>query len=198
MSFKGFCWRFYKDLFAANLRWSLTWHTYLLLTIILTKLFCWDKLKQEEWVLCRVFHKNSNGAARGDNTRGCSDETASALMDSYVNLDHHHILNQHVPCFSNLSQNQTNQSGLVSKNSNPLFSASSDQMVLRALLSQLTKNDKKWQSYGEGSSESQLTDIGIRSHTWNYWLWLRLTRDLSLYMYKNHIHDWKHLLTPPM
>uniref|UniRef100_A0A1J3IGL7 NAC domain-containing protein 21/22 n=1 Tax=Noccaea caerulescens TaxID=107243 RepID=A0A1J3IGL7_NOCCA len=126
-----------------------------------------DSLK-EEWVLCRVFHKKSNEMDRDNNMRSCSDETSSALMDSYINFDHHHIINQQVPCFSNLSQNQTNQSGLVSKNPNPLFNASSDQMVLRALLSQLTKSAEKSQSYGEGSSESQLTDVGIPSHAWNY------------------------------
>ncbi|CAH2053862.1 unnamed protein product [Thlaspi arvense] len=126
---------------------------------------------KEEWVLCRVFHKNSNEVDReNNNMRSCSDETASALMDSYINFDHHHhIMNQQVPCFSNMSQNQTNQSGLVSKNPNPLFTPSSDQMVLRALLSQLTKSAEKSQSHGEGSSESQLTDIGIPSHhAWNY------------------------------
>ncbi|XP_010499726.1 PREDICTED: NAC domain-containing protein 21/22-like [Camelina sativa] len=107
---------------------------------------------KEEWVLCRVFHKNSNIAESDDNTRNCSHETTSTLMDSFINFDHHNIMNQPVPCFSNnLSQNQTNQSGLVSKNSNPLHSASSDQMVFRALLSQLPKNVEKSQSYGEGS-----------------------------------------------
>ncbi|WZZ29396.1 hypothetical protein YC2023_012797 [Brassica napus] len=44
-----------------------------------------------------------------------------------------------------LSHNQANHSGIVSKSPNP-----SDQMVLRALLSQLTKNDKEPHSYGEG------------------------------------------------
>lgn len=148
----------------------MTWYTYLLLTIILTNLFCFDKLKQEEWVLCRVFHKNRNGADRVDNTKSCSNETAPAFMDPYINFDHH-IINQHVPCFSNnLSENQTNQSGLVSKNSSPLFNASPDQMIIRTLLSQLTKNVEKSESYGEGSSESQLTNIGIPSPTWNYYV----------------------------
>ncbi|CAD5322888.1 unnamed protein product [Arabidopsis thaliana] len=124
---------------------------------------------EEEWVLCRVFHKNSNGADIDDITRSCSDATASAFMDSYINFDHHHIINQHVPCFSNnLSHNQTNQSGLISKNSSPLFNASPDQMILRTLLSQLTKKVEESQSRGDGSSESQLTDIGIPSHAWNY------------------------------
>ncbi|ESQ48728.1 hypothetical protein EUTSA_v10021297mg [Eutrema salsugineum] len=123
---------------------------------------------KEEWVLCRVFHKNNNEVDRDNNMRSCSDETASASMDSYINFDHHQIINQQVPCFSNLSQNQTNQSGLVSKNPNPFFNPSSEQMVLRALLSQLTKSVEKSQSHGEGSSESQLTDIGNQSHAWNY------------------------------
>ncbi|KAF2577599.1 hypothetical protein F2Q68_00002892 [Brassica cretica] len=72
--------------------------------------------------------------------RSCSNQTASVSMDSYINFDHHHIINQQVPCFSNL--NQTNQSGFVSKNPNPLSKSSSDQMVLRAVLSQLTKSGK--------------------------------------------------------
>ncbi|CAH8384868.1 unnamed protein product [Eruca vesicaria subsp. sativa] len=99
--------------------------------------------------------------------RSCSDEPASVLVDSYINFDHNHIINQQVPCFSNLSQNQI---GLVSKNPNPLsINPSSDQMVLKALLSQLTKSTKESYSYGEGSSESQLTDVGIPSHdAWKY------------------------------
>ncbi|CAN8269401.1 unnamed protein product [Cochlearia groenlandica] len=115
---------------------------------------------KEEWVLCRVFNKNTNEVDKDNNNniRNCSYETDSTLMDSYMNFDHHHIINQQVPCFSNLSQNQTNQTGLVFKNPNPLFSPSSDQMVLRALLNQLTKSAKESESYGEGSSESQMTN----------------------------------------
>ncbi|CAD5315685.1 unnamed protein product [Arabidopsis thaliana] len=164
---------------------------------------------KEDWVLCRVFHKNTEGVICRDNMGSCFDETASAslppLMDPYINFDqepssylsddHHYIINEHVPCFSNLSQNQTLNSNLTNsvselkipcKNPNPLFTGgsasatltgldsfcSSDQMVLRALLSQLTKIDgslgpKESQSYGEGSSESLLTDIGIPSTVWN-------------------------------
>ncbi|WZY83718.1 hypothetical protein YC2023_030102 [Brassica napus] len=122
---------------------------------------------KEEWVLCRVFHKNNNEVDRDNNMRSCSNQTVSVSMDSYINFDHHHIINQQVPCFSNL--NQTNQSGFVSKNPNPLSKPSSDQIVLRAVLSQLTKSGKESQSYGEGSSESQLTDIGIPNHNaWKY------------------------------
>ncbi|KAG2315620.1 hypothetical protein Bca52824_018742 [Brassica carinata] len=124
---------------------------------------------KEEWVLCRVFHKNTNEVNRENNMRSCSNGTASALMDSYINFDHQHIISQQVPCFSNLSQNQTSQSGFVSENPNPLSNHSSDHMVLRALLSQLTKSGKESKSYGEGSSESHLTDVGIPSHdAWKY------------------------------
>ena len=130
-------------------------------------MLCFEKKKQEEWVLCRVFNKNNNEDEKGNNMISCSDETASASMDSYINFDHHHIINQQVPCFSNLSQNQI---GLVYKNPNPLsINPSSDQMVLKALLSQLTNNTKESQSYGEGSSESQLTDVGKPSRgAWKY------------------------------
>lgn len=157
---------------------------------------------QEDWVLCRVFHKNTEGVLSRDNVGSCFDETASAslppLMDSYINFDQepssylgddqHFITNEQVPCFSNLSKNQTltNSVSELKKNPIPLFTGgsaptrlpgldsfySSDQMVLRALLSQLTKIDggievKEAQSYGEGSSESFLTDIGIPSTAWN-------------------------------
>ncbi|KAJ0263930.1 NAC domain-containing protein [Hirschfeldia incana] len=118
---------------------------------------------KEEWVLCRVFNKNNNEVYKGNNNmRPCSDEAVYASMDSYINFDHHHhIINQQVPCFSNLSQNQN---GLVYKDPNLLsINPSSDQMVLKVLLSQLTKNTKESQSYGEGSSESQLTNVGIPS-----------------------------------
>nr|VDD46616.1 unnamed protein product [Brassica oleracea] len=125
------------------------------------------KKKQEEWVLCRAFNKNNNEVDKDNNMRTCSHETAPPLMDSYINFNPHHIINQQVPCFSNLSQNQI---GLVYKNPNLLSTnPSSDQMVLKALLRQLTKNTKESQSYGEGSSESQLTDVGIPSHdAWKY------------------------------
>ncbi|KAL0715103.1 hypothetical protein Bca4012_064425 [Brassica carinata] len=160
---------------------------------------------QEDWVLCRVFHKNTEGVLSRDNMGSCFDETASAplppLMDSYINFDQepssylgddqHFITNEQVPCFSNLSQNQTLTNSVSElktpcKNPIPLFTGgsvpttlpgldsfcSSDQMVLRALLSQLTKIDggievKESQSYGEGSSESLLADIGIPSTAWN-------------------------------
>ncbi|KAJ4893492.1 NAC (No Apical Meristem) domain transcriptional regulator superfamily protein [Raphanus sativus] len=123
---------------------------------------------KEEWVLCRVFNKKNNEVDKDNNMRSCSDEPASAAMDSYINFDHHpHTINQQVPCFSNLSQNQI---GLVYKNPYPLsISPSTDHMILKTLLSQLTKNTKESQIYGEGSSESQLTDVGIPSHhTWKY------------------------------
>jgi len=67
-------------------------------------------------------------------------------------------------------------------------------MILRTLLSQLTKKVEESQSRGDGSSESQLTDIGIPSHAWNYWLWIRLTRYIT--MYKYHIHDSKQFIQP--
>ncbi|XP_010542545.1 PREDICTED: NAC domain-containing protein 21/22 isoform X2 [Tarenaya hassleriana] len=161
---------------------------------------------KEDWVLCRVFYKNREGANK-DNMGSCSNETASAslppLMDSCISLgqpDHQepssHIINQQVPCFSISSQTQTDPSlpdltSLVSepktpsKNPFPLFTDQaptmaagldafcSDQMVLRALLNQLTKIDgylgaKESESFGEGSSQSLLTEVGISTSAWNY------------------------------
>ncbi|CAF1712911.1 hypothetical protein HID58_057705 [Brassica napus] len=164
------------------------------------------EVQEEDWVLCRVFHKKTEGLLSRDNMGSCFDETVSAslppLMDSYINFDQepssylgddqHFITSEQVPCFSNLSQNQTLTNPVsefktpCKNNPIPLFTSgsapatlpgldsfcSSDQMVLRALLSQLTKIDgsigaKESQSYGEGTSESLLTDIGIPSTAWN-------------------------------
>ncbi|KAG2313802.1 hypothetical protein Bca52824_016924 [Brassica carinata] len=154
------------------------------------------EVQEEDWVLCRVFHKKTEGLLSRDNMGSCFDETVSAslppLMDSYINFDQepssylgddqHFITSEQVPCFSNLSQNQTLTNSVsefktpCKNNPIPLFTSdsfcSSDQMVLRALLSQLTKIDgsigaKESQSYGEGTSESLLTDIGIPSTAWN-------------------------------
>ncbi|XP_023642557.1 NAC domain-containing protein 21/22 isoform X1 [Capsella rubella] len=117
-------------------------------------------------IISRVFHKNNNIADRDDNT-SCSDETTTTSMESnYINFDYDNIIKQHVSCFSNLSHNQINgnQSSLVSKNSNSLYNASSDQMVLRTLLNQLTKNVEKSQSYREGSSsESHLRTLASQA-----------------------------------
>ncbi|CAH8342312.1 unnamed protein product [Eruca vesicaria subsp. sativa] len=147
---------------------------------------------QEDCVLCRVFHKKTEGVLSRDNTGSCFDETASAslppLMDSYINFDQHFITNEQVPCFSNLSQNQTltnSVSELKTPCKNPIIPlftggsapttlpgldsfCSSDQMVLRALLSQLTKIDGGIEVKESQSSESLLiTDIGIPSTAWN-------------------------------
>lgn len=124
-------------------------------------------------------------------------------MDSYINFDqepssyftddHHFLINEQVPCFSNMSQNQTLNNSVSElkppcKNPNTLLSdasapptlpglnsfSSSDQLVLRALLSQLTKIDgslvgaKESQIYGQGSSGSLLTStvLGIADVEW--------------------------------
>ncbi|KAJ6907813.1 hypothetical protein NC651_018300 [Populus alba x Populus x berolinensis] len=73
-------------------------------------------LEKEDWVLCRVFYKNTREVVAKPSIRSCYDDTGSsslpALMDSYItfdqtqpNLDEH----EQVPCFSIFSQIQTNQ-----------------------------------------------------------------------------------------
>ncbi|KAI5582096.1 hypothetical protein BDE02_07G063100 [Populus trichocarpa] len=72
--------------------------------------------EKEDWVLCRVFYKNTREVVAKPSIRSCYDDTGSsslpALMDSYItfdqtqpNLDEH----EQVPCFSIFSQIQTNQ-----------------------------------------------------------------------------------------
>ncbi|KAG6767129.1 hypothetical protein POTOM_028308 [Populus tomentosa] len=72
--------------------------------------------EKEDWVLCRVFYKNTREVVAKPSIRSYYDDTGSsslpALMDSYItfdqtqpNLDEH----EQVPCFSIFSQIQTNQ-----------------------------------------------------------------------------------------
>ncbi|KAL6283272.1 hypothetical protein ACE6H2_014201 [Prunus campanulata] len=77
---------------------------------------------KEDWVLCRVFYKNREIAAKPSMGISCYDDTSNsslpALMDSYICFDGqpqtqtqlqpqpHHEYEQ-VPCFSIFSQSQT-------------------------------------------------------------------------------------------
>ncbi|KAL3591787.1 hypothetical protein D5086_010427 [Populus alba] len=76
--------------------------------------------QQEDWVLCRVFHKSNREVVTKPSMESCNDDTGSsslpALLDSYItyeqtqpNLDEH----EQVPCFSIFSQNQTSQNLLA-------------------------------------------------------------------------------------
>ncbi|KAL5977345.1 hypothetical protein ACLOJK_021691 [Asimina triloba] len=69
---------------------------------------------KEDWVLCRVFYKN-RGMSVKHCEENCYDDTGSSLpplMDPYLTFDQA-PLNlegfEQVPCFSNLSQDQTSQ-----------------------------------------------------------------------------------------
>ncbi|XP_075646866.1 NAC domain-containing protein 21/22-like [Castanea sativa] len=68
---------------------------------------------KEDWVLCKVFYKNREVAAK-PSMGNCYDDTGSstlpALMDSYINFDRpqtHADEYEQVPCFSIFNQNQT-------------------------------------------------------------------------------------------
>ncbi|KAK4420580.1 NAC domain-containing protein 21/22 [Sesamum alatum] len=74
---------------------------------------------QEDWVLCRVFHKNRSttevapkqekAGSRYEKITTSSSPSLPPLMEPYVAFDHndqyHH--HQQVPCFSIFSPNQT-------------------------------------------------------------------------------------------
>ncbi|KAL9378141.1 hypothetical protein Peur_029476 [Populus x canadensis] len=150
--------------------------------------------EKEDWVLCRVFYKNTREVVAKPSIRSCYDDTGSsslpALMDSYItfdqtqpNLDEH----EQVPCFSIFSQIQTNQNfpyitqmevpNLPTKGTSPFGQVpmnittpsdafSCDTKVLKAVLNHL--NIKGSPSLGEGSSESYLSDVGM-PNLWNHY-----------------------------
>ncbi|XVF18236.1 hypothetical protein REPUB_Repub11eG0004000 [Reevesia pubescens] len=71
---------------------------------------------KEDWVLCRVLHKNTESTAKPSSMGSCYDDTGSSLlpplMDSYITLDQiqpnlDDQYDEQVSCFSTLSQNQT-------------------------------------------------------------------------------------------
>jgi len=118
-----------------------------------------------------------------------------ALMDSYISFDQtqgHADEFEQVPCFSILSQNQqqnpifnhmtsmdpklpaTSGYGGAPNLGYCLDPLSCDRKVLKAVLSQITKMErnplnqslKGSPSFGEGSSESYLSEVGM-PHLWN-------------------------------
>lgn len=131
----------------------------------------WCLHVQEDWVLCRVFYKNREIAAK-PSMGSCYDDTGSsslpALMDSYISFDQaqfHADEYEQVPCFSIFSQNQTNpifnnmEPKLPPYNNNnnnnantfggapnlgnySLDPLSCDRKVLKAVLTQLSKMER--------------------------------------------------------
>ncbi|XP_022717512.1 NAC domain-containing protein 21/22 [Durio zibethinus] len=123
---------------------------------------------KEDWVLCRVLHKNREITAKQSSMGSCYDDTGSSslppLMDSYIifdqnqpNLDDY---DEQVSCFSMLSQNQTNPIfpdithmepnapiktqtavGQIPMNVACLDSFPCDKNVIKAVLNHLTKLD---------------------------------------------------------
>ncbi|XVE52849.1 hypothetical protein DITRI_Ditri02bG0157400 [Diplodiscus trichospermus] len=156
---------------------------------------------KEDWVLCRMLHKKREIAAQPSSMGSCYDDTGSSplppLMDSYIsfdqnqpNLDEH---DEQVPCFSILSQNQTNYPIFSDINhmepNNPIKTQTAfgqipmtnaacldsfpcDKKVIKAVLNNLTKLDnylnvKESPSFGEGSSDqSYLSEVGM-PNIWN-------------------------------
>ncbi|EOY13823.1 PREDICTED: NAC domain-containing protein 21/22 [Theobroma cacao] len=152
---------------------------------------------KEDWVLCRVFHKNTEITAKPRSMGSCYDDTGSSplppLMDSYItfdqsepNLDEY----KQVPCFSTFSQSQTNPFFTNTTYMEPSLPAKTqpalgqipmnacldsfpcDQKVIKAVLNHLTKLDsylnvKESPSFGEGCSESYLSEVGMPD-IWNH------------------------------
>ncbi|XP_020223961.1 NAC domain-containing protein 21/22 [Cajanus cajan] len=127
---------------------------------------------KEDWVLCRVFYKNREVAAK-PSMGSCYEDTGSsslpALMDSYISFDQtqtqtHADEFEQVPCFSIFSQNHqtspifnhmatTMEPKLPAANHVSAYGGapnlgycldpfSCDRKVLKAVLSQITKMDR--------------------------------------------------------
>ncbi|XP_040989265.1 NAC domain-containing protein 21/22 [Juglans microcarpa x Juglans regia] len=153
---------------------------------------------KEDWVLCKVFYKNREAAAK-PSMGSYYDDTGSsslpALMDSYITFDQTHTDGyQQVPCFSIFNQNEANQNFTHINNIEPNVPTKSeitskgisnfgtcfdplscDKKVLKAFLSRLSNMDscndltiKESPSFGEGSSESYLSEVGM-PNIWNHY-----------------------------
>ncbi|PSR85455.1 NAC domain-containing protein [Actinidia chinensis var. chinensis] len=149
---------------------------------------------KEDWVLCRVFYKNREVAAKQGMGSNLNDDTISSsslppLMDSYITFDqtqtNNNITNdlyEQVPCFSIFTPNQitptfshlthmdpTNMSterttptpfgGIMPDLGSCLNPFPRDKKVLKAVLNQFT--EKGSPSFGDASSESFLSDVGL-------------------------------------
>ncbi|KAI4323160.1 hypothetical protein L6164_022789 [Bauhinia variegata] len=151
---------------------------------------------KEDWVLCRVFFKSRDVAAK-PSMGSCYDDTGSsslpALMDSYISFEQaqtHLDDFEQVPCFSFLSQNQTNpinfnhinstimEPNLPTKNNattyggtpnlgsclDPNFSC--DRKVLKAVLNQLTKMERNPHNPISVKGSPSLSEVGM-PNMWN-------------------------------
>ncbi|KAE8713592.1 NAC domain-containing protein 21/22 [Hibiscus syriacus] len=150
---------------------------------------------KEDWVLCRVLHKNKETSAKHSSMGSCYDDTGSStplppLMDSYTTSHQNQPISdeQQVPCFSNLPESQTDPIftdvgpnllaeteaavGQTPINVACLDSFPCDKKVIKDVLNHLTKLDtylnvKESPSLGEGSSDqSYLSEVGM-SDIWN-------------------------------
>lgn len=136
--------------------------------------------QKEDWVLCRVFHKNKNDPLEAKPSMGgrsCSTSSSlPPLMDSYITFDQpklSHVQNEQVPCFSMFSPNLPNYS--VSSHLTHMTTScveafpSSDKMVMEVVLNHLTKMEDNNAFPVKGSSASSeityVSDIGMP----NYW-----------------------------
>ncbi|KAM7499086.1 hypothetical protein LguiA_023500 [Lonicera macranthoides] len=174
---------------------------------------------EEDWVLCRVFYKNREVAAKqgmGNSYNNHYDDNLSSsslppLMDPYItfdqtlqtnnnnlNLNHNNDQFEQVPCFSIFTPNQTFSDHIThmdpniistkipSTNNITTFGAmpdiasylnpspSCDKKVIKAVLNHLSNMDtnpnyiKESPSFGEGSSESFLSDVGLPTMWYHY------------------------------
>lgn len=152
-------------------------------------------IKQEDWVLCRVFCKSRGVTSRPILETNCEDSSYSALpplMDTYITFDQAPPRlegHKQVPCFSNfpldLSSHCPNATvptiPLVEKSLTTKISAhmgglpadmgSCDKKDIRAVLNHLTKleDNPKTEVHpnlAQGSLETYLTENGL-SNIWN-------------------------------
>ncbi|CAA3024056.1 NAC domain-containing protein 21/22-like [Olea europaea var. sylvestris] len=135
-----------------------------------------------DWVLCRVFNKNRSELCAKQEL----GSTLPPLVEPYITFDQ---VDEQVSCFSILIPNQTNpnfsnlaqmdqdlstfphQLG-VHSNSNPCYDKKLVTDVLEHVFTRdtMNPNTKGSPSFGEGSAESYLSEVGFQQPpVWNYY-----------------------------
>ncbi|CAK9157789.1 unnamed protein product [Ilex paraguariensis] len=147
-----------------------------------------SSVKLEDWVLCRLFYKNREvpdklGMGNGD--EDTSSSSLPALMEPYITYDQTQTnvtQYEQVPCFSIFTPNPTfsqiiNIDPNVCTKITPILEgmpdlgtyldpSSCDNKVIKSLWNHFTKLDsnpnmKGSPSFGEGSSEKLLSELGL-------------------------------------
>ncbi|KAF8408760.1 hypothetical protein HHK36_004828 [Tetracentron sinense] len=148
---------------------------------------------KEDWVLCRVFYKSRGVSAKPAMENSYDDTVSSSLpplMDSYITFDQTPTNLEEfeqVPCFSNYPPNQTNPTFShitqmepniptlegIPDMANYLNPFHCDKKIIKEVLNHFSKMESNLEikaspSFGEGNSESYLSELGLPI-IWNHY-----------------------------